>query len=69
MYLVASLILLSISDSYAGGKFIKVENCTSTNKSLNIARCDIVNGALFLGVDIFRPVDKVFVSRVRVRPL
>jgi len=64
MYFKTFFVLFSISQSYVGGKFIKIENCTSTYKSLTIGRCDIVNGALFVGIDIFRPIDKVFVSNL-----
>ena len=57
-------IVLSISEAYAIGKFVKVENCTSTNKSLHIEQCNAINGALNVVVNIFRPLDEVFVSNL-----
>ncbi|CAG9808927.1 unnamed protein product [Chironomus riparius] len=62
MYFVSFLIVLSIYNSEASGKFVKVENCTTTNKSLKITRCDIINGSISISIDVFRPLDKVFVK-------
>ena len=58
------LILFSILNCYSHGKLIKIENCTSTYKSLKIERCDIANSALFVSLDIFRPLNNVFVSNL-----
>jgi hypothetical protein len=62
MHLLIFLIFTSLSESYAGGKFMKIENCTTKNKSLNIGVCKIVDDALSVSVDVFRPIDKIFVS-------
>jgi hypothetical protein len=62
MYLITFLILLASSGSDAVGKFLKIENCTSTNKSINIPRCEIVDGALFVDVDVLKPIEKLYVS-------
>jgi len=61
-YPVIFFIVLTISDSIAIGKFVKVNNCTTTNKSLHIEQCNAINGALNVVVDIFRPLSPVFVS-------
>jgi len=61
-YPVIFFIFLTISDSIAIGKFVKVNNCTTTNKSLHIEQCNAINGALNVVVDIFKPLSPVFVS-------
>ena len=62
IYAILFLVLLSIFESNAGGKFVKIENCTTTNKSLHIERCDVSNGAANVIIDIFKPIDQMFVS-------
>lgn len=61
-YSVIFFIVLTISESIAIGKFVKVNNCTTTNKSLHIEQCNAINGALNVVVDIFKPLSQVFVS-------
>lgn len=63
-HFVILLFLQKISPSNAGGKFIKLENCTSTNTSLKIERCDIVNGSFNAIVNVFKPLEQVFVWNI-----
>lgn len=53
------LILLSNAE----GRFLKIENCTTTNKSLTIERCDITNGNINVIAEIFRPLNQIFVHQ------
>jgi len=62
IYLVVFLVILSIYGTNAVIKFLKVENCTTTDKSLHIERYETNNGMLNVVLDIFKPVDQVFVS-------
>lgn len=54
--------LFSLGD--AEGKFLKIENCTTTNKSLIIDRCDIINGSINVIAEIFRPLNQIFVNKL-----
>lgn len=65
-YPVLFCISLSITGAFAIGKFVKVDNCTSTNKTLHIEQCNAINGGLNVVVDIFRPLNEVFVSNLIV---
>ena len=62
LYLAIFFITSSILGSNAIIKFMKIENCTTTSKSLNIERCQINNGTLNIALDIFKFVNQVFVS-------
>lgn len=62
IYLVVFFVILSIYGTNAIIKFIKVENCTTTDKSLHIERCETNNGMLNIALDIFKPLNQVFVS-------
>jgi len=62
IYLVVFFVILSTYGTNAIIKFIEVENCTTTEKSLHIERCETNNGMLNIVFDIFKPLDQVFVS-------
>lgn len=52
--------LFSLGDTE--GRFLKIENCTTTKKSLIIERCDIVNGSINVIAEIYRPLNQIFVN-------
>lgn len=62
MNFVAFFIILTICDVNAVIKFIKVGNCTTTNQSLHIERCEVSNSMLNVVLDIFKLVNQVSVS-------
>lgn len=64
MSFVILLISVSYSESSVVIKFLKVENCTTTNKTLHIDRCDVANGTFNAVFDVFTPVDQLFVSKL-----
>lgn len=55
MFLVI-IFILKISLISCGGRFVKLENCTTTNRSLNLERCDIVNDRFNMIQNIFKPL-------------
>lgn len=55
MFLVITFIL-QISSANCGGRFIKLENCTTTNRSLNLERCDLENDRFNMIQNIFKPL-------------
>ena len=63
MYLAILFIAVSNSESSVVIKFIKIENCTTTNETLHIERCDVTNGTLNVVLDVYKPVDQLFVSK------
>lgn len=64
IFILVLLTAVANSESSVIIKFLKVENCTTTNKTLHIERCDAANGTLNVVLEIFKPVAQMFVSNL-----
>jgi len=42
-----------------GGRFVKLENCTTTNRSLYLEQCEIVNDRFNMVQNIFKPLHTI----------
>lgn len=47
-----------------GGRFVKLENCTTTNRSLYLERCEIVNDRFNMVQNIFKPLHTINVRKI-----
>lgn len=66
IFIIVLLTVVANSESSVIIKFLKVENCTTTNKTLHIERCDACNGTLNVILEVFKPVAQMFVCKLEV---
>jgi hypothetical protein len=61
--IVICLIILVIGSRmvHASGKFLKIESCSTSNKTTELERCDLAENSLNIILNIKKPINQFYV--------
>ena len=57
LIVVTFLLFLKLNFTNANSKFLKIETCETSNISMTIEKCEIIEGKFNLIFDVFEPIN------------